>query len=54
VAFTYNDPVIFAEYAHRHGGACRARDQTVAVTAGYIHAARRASSSPGWTPPTST
>ena len=38
VAFTYNDPVIFAEYAidvadlcHQHG------IKTVAVTAGYIH-----------------
>nr|MBP8134246.1 AmmeMemoRadiSam system radical SAM enzyme [Zoogloea sp.] len=42
VAFTYNDPVIFAEYAidtaiacHEHGIA------TVAVTAGYIHAEPR-------------
>ena len=42
VAFTYNDPVIFAEYAmdvaescHRHG------IRTVAVTAGYMHDAAR-------------
>ncbi|MBT8494225.1 MAG: AmmeMemoRadiSam system radical SAM enzyme [Deltaproteobacteria bacterium] len=37
VAFTYNDPVIFAEYAIDTAAACRARDiKTVAVTAGYI------------------
>ena len=39
VAFTYNDPVIFAEYAMDVADACHARGvQTVAVTAGYIHA----------------
>src|SRR3974377_1192281 len=38
VAFTYNDPVIFAEYAMDTADACRARGvQTVAVTAGYMH-----------------
>src|SRR5690606_6664668 len=38
VAFTYNDPVIFAEYAMDIAEACRARGiATVAVTAGYIH-----------------
>ena len=38
VAFTYNDPVIFAEYAMDVADACHARNiQTVAVTAGYIH-----------------
>src|SRR5688572_13400881 len=38
VAFTYNDPVIFAEYAMDIADACRERGvQTVAVTAGYIH-----------------
>ncbi len=38
VAFTYNDPVIFAEYAIDIADACRQRDvKTVAVTAGYIH-----------------
>ena len=38
VAFTYNDPVIFAEYAMDIADACHARGvQTVAVTAGYIH-----------------
>jgi pyruvate formate lyase activating enzyme len=38
VAFTYNDPVIFAEYAIDVAGACRDLDiRTVAVTAGYIH-----------------
>ncbi len=37
VAFTYNDPVIFAEYAMDTADACRARGiATVAVTAGYI------------------
>src|SRR4051794_8476867 len=38
VAFTYNDPVIFAEYAMDTADACRALGiQSVAVTAGYIH-----------------
>jgi pyruvate formate lyase activating enzyme len=38
VAFTYNDPVIFAEYAIDTAHACHQRGiQTVAVTAGYIH-----------------
>ena len=42
VAFTYNDPVIFAEYAMDVADACRARGiQTVAVTAGYMHDAPR-------------
>jgi len=42
VAFTYNDPVIFAEYAMDAADACHARGvQTVAVTAGYIHPAPR-------------
>ena len=42
VAFTYNDPVIFAEYAIDIAAACREQGvQTVAVTAGYIHAAPR-------------
>jgi len=37
VAFTYNDPVIFAEYAMDTADACHARGiKTVAVTAGYI------------------
>ena len=37
VAFTYNDPVIFLEYAVDVAKACRARGiKTVAVTAGYI------------------
>ena len=37
VAFTYNDPVIFLEYAVDTAVACHARDiRTVAVTAGYI------------------
>ncbi len=43
VAFTYNDPIIWAEYAIDVARACRAVDvKTVAVTAGYItEAARR-------------
>src|SRR5215471_5983699 len=37
VAFTYNDPVIFLEYAVDVAAACRARGiKTVAVSAGYI------------------
>ena len=37
VAFTYNDPVIFLEYAVDVARACRARGiKTVAVTAGYV------------------
>jgi pyruvate formate lyase activating enzyme len=37
VAFTYNDPVIFAEYAIDVARACRSWNvKTVAVTAGYI------------------
>jgi len=37
VAFTYNDPVIFLEYAVDTAAACRERGiKTVAVTAGYI------------------
>lgn len=43
VAFTYNDPVIFAEYALDCAAACRARGiRTVAKTAGYITAEARA------------
>ena len=42
VAFTYNDPVIFAEYAMEIADACRARGvMAVAVTAGYMHEAPR-------------
>ncbi len=42
VAFTYNDPVIFAEYAMDVADACHAAGvKTVAVTAGYIHDAPR-------------
>ena len=37
VAFTYNDPIIFHEYAIDVAKACREKDiKTVAVTAGYI------------------
>jgi pyruvate formate lyase activating enzyme len=42
VAFTYNDPVIFAEYAMDTADECRARGiASVAVTAGYIGAQAR-------------
>lgn len=42
VAFTYNDPVIFAEYAMDIAHACRQQDvRTVAVTAGYIQGRAR-------------
>ncbi|MFZ5555974.1 MAG: AmmeMemoRadiSam system radical SAM enzyme [Pseudomonadota bacterium] len=42
VAFTYNDPVIFAEYAMDTADACHRHGlKTVAVTAGYIHDAAR-------------
>src|ERR687887_1773704 len=42
VAFTYNDPVIWAEYAIDVAAACHAVGvQTVAVTAGYITPAAR-------------
>ena len=37
VAFTYNDPVVWAEYAIDCANACRAAGvKTVAVTAGYV------------------
>jgi pyruvate formate lyase activating enzyme len=42
VAYTYNDPVIFAEYAIDTAAACHeAGLKSVAVTAGYIHSAAR-------------
>jgi pyruvate formate lyase activating enzyme len=42
VAFTYNDPVVFFEYALDAADACHALGiQTVAVTAGYMHDAPR-------------
>jgi pyruvate formate lyase activating enzyme len=43
VAYTYNDPVIFMEYAIDVADACRERGiKSVAVTAGYMCAAPRA------------
>jgi len=43
VAFTYNDPVVFLEYAIDVARACRARGvRTVAVTAGYVDPEPRA------------
>jgi pyruvate formate lyase activating enzyme len=43
VAFTYNDPVVWAEYAIDTAKACHDRGlKTVAVTAGYITAEARA------------
>jgi pyruvate formate lyase activating enzyme len=42
VAFTYNDPVVFFEYALDTADACHEQGlKTVAVTAGYIHDAPR-------------
>jgi pyruvate formate lyase activating enzyme len=42
VAFTYNDPIIFMEYAMDVADACHARGiRTVAVTAGYMCAGPR-------------
>ncbi|MFZ2855503.1 MAG: AmmeMemoRadiSam system radical SAM enzyme [Rhodocyclaceae bacterium] len=42
VAFTYNDPVVFLEYALDTADACHARKlNAVAVSAGYIHDAPR-------------
>ncbi|VFM95523.1 MAG: pyruvate formate lyase activating enzyme [Candidatus Kentron sp. G] len=42
VAYTYNDPVIFMEYALDIARVCRERGiLSVAVTAGYIHGAAR-------------
>jgi pyruvate formate lyase activating enzyme len=42
VAFTYNDPTIWAEWAMDVADACRERGvKTVSVTAGYMHAAPR-------------
>ena len=43
VAYTYNDPVIFAEYAIDTAIACRARGlANIAVTAGYVNPECRA------------
>jgi len=43
VAFTYNDPVIFMEYAMDVADACRARGiKAIAVSAGFMNAAPRA------------
>jgi pyruvate formate lyase activating enzyme len=43
VAFTYNDPVVFAELALETAEACHATGlRTIAVTAGYISGAARA------------
>ena len=57
VAFTYNDPIVFVEYAIDVAGRLPrgSASGTVAVTAGYIcdEAARRALPRT-WTPPTST
>lgn len=42
VAFTYNDPIIFAEYAMDAAAACQQLGvRTVAVTAGYINSPAR-------------
>lgn len=55
VAFTYNDPIVFAEYAIDTALACHERKiKTVAVTAGYIIRSQPKHSSPRWMPPTLT
>nr|VFK26454.1 MAG: pyruvate formate lyase activating enzyme [Candidatus Kentron sp. MB] len=42
VAYTYNDPIIFLEYAMDTAKSCRERDiLSVAVTSGYIHGKAR-------------
>ncbi|KAB8286948.1 AmmeMemoRadiSam system radical SAM enzyme [Bifidobacterium avesanii] len=42
VAFTYNDPIVFAEYAIDTADACREKGiHPIAVTAGYMSAAAR-------------
>jgi len=42
IAYTYNDPIIFLEYAVDVAAACRARGvRSVAVTAGYVDPAPR-------------
>lgn len=42
IAFTYNDPIIFHEYARDIAAACHERGvKTVAVTAGYLTDAAR-------------
>ena len=56
VAFTYNDPVIFAEYAMDIADACHALGHADGRGDRRLHPrrARGASSTPRWTPPTST
>ena len=55
VAFTYNDPVIFAEYALDVADACHAPGIRRSRSRPATSTRRRgASSSPGWTRPTST
>lgn len=55
VAFTYNDPTIFLEYAIDAADACHRRGiKAIAVTAGNIEPAARRDLTRTWTPPTST
>ena len=55
VAFTYNDPTIFLEYAIDAADACHRRGiKAIAVTAGNIEPAARRDLTPTCTPPTST
>ena len=55
VAYTYNDPVIFLEYAVDVARACRARGSGTSRSPRATSRPRRgASSSPTWTRPTST
>jgi len=55
IVFTYNDPVIFAEYAIDCAQAAHTRGlKTVAVSAGTSRRRRAPTSSRAWTPRTST
>ena len=55
IAYTYNDPVIFLEYAVDVAKVARKHGiKNVAVTAGYIAAAAREELFRGWMRPTST
>ena len=56
VAFTYNDPVIFAEYAMDTADACHATGHQDRGRHGRLHPPRTGARvlSPRWMPPTST
>ena len=55
VAFTYNDPTIFWEYAADVADACHERGlKAISVTAGYMSRRPAPTSTGTSTPPTST